>query len=164
MQTAAQTADTAASDFKYDTSKVDWYKFFTPGTYYRILNVDVAAGTADMLVKFEPDSQCMYHRHSACTSTLVLAGELRVHEQIDGGEVVKVKAAGSYSHGGEGEVHIEGSGHETAIIFFGMRTHEGTDVIYEFLNNDLTLKRAVTVTDFDYDWRTKWPGDVREAV
>ena len=45
-----------------------------------------------------------------------------------------------------------------------MRTHEGTDVIYEFLNDDLTLKRAVTVADFDDDWRTKWPGDVREAA
>ena len=99
----------------------------------------------------------MYHRHAACTSTLVLEGELRVREQIDGGEVVKVKPAGSYSHGGEGEVHIEGAGHEQAIIFFGMRSE--TDVIYELLNDDLTLKRAVTVADFEHDWRTNWPGD-----
>ena len=58
---------------------------------------------------------------------------------------------------GEGEVHIEGAGHEPAIIFFGMRT--ATDVIYEFLNEDLSLKRAVTVADFDRDWREHWPRD-----
>jgi quercetin dioxygenase-like cupin family protein len=159
----AATAVAAASDtngFKYDPTNVEWHKFFTPGTWYRILNVDVAARTADMLVKFEPDSQCMYHRHAAFTSTLVLEGELRVHEQIDGGEVVKVKPAGSYSAGGEGEIHIEGSGHEQAIIFFGMRSD--TDVIYELLNDDLSLKRAVTVADFDRDWRERWPLDRRK--
>lgn len=154
--TQAQTrADKAG--FKYDTSTVEWHKFFTPGTYYRILNVDLAARTADMLVKFEAEGQCMYHRHAACTSTLVLEGELRVREQINGGEVVKVKAAGSYSHGGEGEVHIEGAGLDQAIIFFGMRSE--TDVIYELLNEDLSLKRAVTVADFDHDWRSNWPED-----
>ena len=152
------TADNAG--FTYDTSKVEWHKFFTPGTYYRILNVDLAARTADMLVKFEAEGQCMYHRHAACTSTLVLEGELRVREQINGGEVVKVKPAGSYSHGGEGEVHIEGAGLEQAIIFFGMRSE--TDVIYELLNDDLSLKRAVTVADFEHDWHTNWPGDFAE--
>ena len=155
---ATQTTNTAdKAGFKYDTSTVEWHKFFTPGTYYRILNVDVAARTADMLVKFEAEGQCMYHRHACCTSTLVLEGELRVREQINGGEVVKVKSAGSYSHGGEGEVHIEGAGDEQAIIFFGMRSDD--DVIYELLNDDLSLKRAVTVADFEHDWRTKWPGD-----
>jgi hypothetical protein len=27
------------------------------------------------------------------------------------------------------------------------------------LNDDLSLKRAVTVADFAHDWRTNWPGD-----
>ncbi|MEQ8496850.1 MAG: hypothetical protein RLW42_21750, partial [Gammaproteobacteria bacterium] len=138
----------------------EWADFFTPGTYYRILNVDLAARTADMLVKFSPNSQCMYHRHVCCTTTLVLEGELRIREQIEGGrEVIKVKPAGSYSRGGENEVHIEGSGNEDAIIFFGMRT-DG-DVIYELLNPDLSLRRAVTVEDFHRDWLEHWPQDSR---
>lgn len=157
----AASAPRTGSGFKYDASGVEWHKFFTPGTWYRILSVDVAARQADMLVKFEPDSQCMYHRHAACTSTLVLEGELRVREQVDGREVVKVKPAGSYSVGGEGEIHIEGSGPEQAIIFFGMRSE--TDVIYELLNADLSLKRAVTVADFDRDWHEHWPKDPRKA-
>lgn len=163
MSTAHAKAGSASSEsgFRFDASTVEWHKFFTPGTWYRILSVDVAARQADMLVKFEPDSQCMYHRHAACTSTLVLEGELRVREQLDGQELVKVKPAGSYSVGGEGEIHIEGSGSEQAIIFFGMRSD--TDVIYELLNEDLSLKRAVTVADFDRDWREHWPDDVRGA-
>jgi hypothetical protein len=149
----------APTGFNYDASSVEWKKFFTQGTWYRILHVDVAARQADMLVKFDPDSQCMYHRHAACTSTLVLAGELRLQEQIEGSERLKVKPAGSYSVGGEGEIHIEGSGHEQAVIFFSMRSD--TEVIYELLNEDLSLKRAVTVADFDRDWREHWPHDVR---
>ena len=137
----ARTHNDQNPAFRFDSSTVEWGDFFTDGTFYRILNVDLAAGTADMIVKFAPNSQCMYHRHAATTQTLVLQGELRVREPV----------------GGEGEIHIEGSGDEEAIIFFGMRTD--TDVIYELLNEDLTLRRAVTVADFDRDWRARWPGD-----
>ncbi len=155
--TANASAPAGARNFRFDADTVEWHAFFTPGTWYRILSVDLERRQADMLVKFEPDSQCMYHRHAACTSTLVLEGELRVREQVDGGEVIKVKPAGSYSVGGEGEVHIEGSGAEQAIIFFGMRSD--SDVIYELLNDKLELRRAVTVADFDRDWREHWPQD-----
>lgn len=158
---AVQIQNDRDKAFRFDTSTIEWGDFFTAGTFYRILNVDLAAGAADMIVKFEPNSQCMYHRHAATTQTLVLQGELRVREQIDGQEVIKVKPAGSFSYGGEGEVHIEGSGDEEAIIFFGMRTD--TDVIYELLNEDLSLRRAVTVADFDRDWRERWPGDTAES-
>ena len=53
------------------------------------------------------------------------------------GEVVKVKPAGTYSVGGEGEIHIEGGGRGQAIISFRMRSD--TEVIYELLFGDLSL-------------------------
>ncbi len=163
MSTLPRSAGTSAGNtrFAYDTSGVEWHEFFTPGTFYRILNVDCARRSADMLVRFDAGSQCMYHRHAARTTTLVLEGELRVREQVDGGEVVRVKPAGSYSIGGEAEVHIEGSGAEQAVIFFSM--HSDTEVIYELLNEDLSLRRAVTVADFDRDWREHWPQDTAGA-
>lgn len=145
--------------YKYDTSKINWEPFITPGCFYKLLHVDVKSGIADMLVKFTPNSECMHHRHAATTTTLVLEGELIVREQIDGKEVLKPKPAGSYSIGGVGEVHIEGSGDKEAIIFFSMRTN--SDVIYELLNPDLSIKRAITVADFEQDWIDKWP---EEAV
>jgi len=155
--TILEAAAGAEPRYRYDAGAVQWHKFFTPGTWYRILNVDLPARSADMLVKFEPRSQCMYHRHAARTTTLVLEGELRVREQRDGSEIIKVKPAGSYSIGGEGEVHIEGSGDAQAIIFFSM--HTDSDVIYELLDERLQLRRAVTVADFDRDWREHWPRD-----
>ena len=157
MTTAAEQTSAAPEKpaFRHDTSAVDWRDFITPGCYYKLLHVDVAAGQADMVVKFEPNSECIYHRHAATTTTLVLEGELRVREQVDGREVIRVKRAGSYSIGGEGEVHIEGSGDERTIIFFSMRTND--NVIYELLNPDLNLRKAITIADFDRDWREKWP-------
>ena len=108
-----------------------------------------------MIVKFEPNSQCMHHRHVATTTTMVLEGELVVRETVDGEEKIKIKPAGSYSIGGEGEVHIEGSGQKQAIIFFSMKTD--SDIIYELLNPDLSLKKAITLTEFEEDWKEKWP-------
>ena len=147
----------ANEKFRFDTSNVEWRDFITDGCYYKLLNVDLEARQADMLVKFDGNSECLYHRHAATTTTLVLEGELRIREQTPQGEKLKVKPAGSYSIGGEGEVHIEGSGDAPAIIFFSMRTHG--EVIYELLNPDLTLRRSITVADFHRDWHEKWPDD-----
>lgn len=157
MSTAKQTDAVPISQpkFRYDTSEFDWRVFITEGCYYKLLNVDVEHGQADMIVKFEPNSECIYHRHAATTTTMVLEGELRVREQIDGSEVIKIKPAGSYSVGSEGEVHIEGAGDKATIIFFSMRT-DG-DVIYELLNPDLSLRKAITVADFERDWKENWP-------
>jgi hypothetical protein len=142
---------------RFDTSAVEWRDFITDGCYYKLLHVDLEARQADMLVKFDGNSECLYHRHAATTTTLVLEGELRIREQTADGERVKVKPAGSYSIGGEGEVHIEGSGDEATIVFFSMRTKG--DVIYELLNPDLSLRRGITVADFHRDWREKWPAE-----
>jgi len=141
--------------FQYDTSAIDWRDFITDGCYYELLNVDLDAGQADMIVKFDPNSQCMYHRHTATVTTLVLEGEQVLREVTDAGETVRIKPAGSYSVGGVGEVHIEGSGDGTLILFFSMRTTG--DVIYELLNDDLTLRKSITVADFYRDWHEKWP-------
>lgn len=143
--------------FQYDTSTIDWRDFLTAGTYYKLLNVDLEAGQADMIVKFDPNCQCMYHRHTATVTTLVLEGEHHVYDVTDAGRVLKVKPAGSYAVGGEGELHIEGAGDETLILFFSMRTKG--DVIYELLNDDLTLAKSITVADFHRDWREHWPAD-----
>ena len=138
-----------------------WRDFLTDGCFYKILNVDREAGQVDLLVKFEPASECLYHRHAATTTTLVLEGELVIRERTpDGGETRRVKPAGSYSIGGEGEVHIEGSNDaEPTVVFFSFRTQG--DVIYELLNPDLSLRRQIRVADFERDWREKWPGEGR---
>ena len=157
--TQAKQSDTPR--FRFDTSKIKWKPFLTDGCYYRVLHVDVPAKTAEMLVKFDPHCQCLNHRHTAVVSTLVLEGEQRIHDYTPQGEVVRVKPAGTYSVGGVGEVHVEGGGEDGAVLLFNMRAPG--DVIYEALDKELRLKRAITVEDFDRDWRENWPEDQNKA-
>ena len=45
--------------YKYDTSNIDWKPFITEGCFYKLLHVDAKNGLAEMIVKFEPNSQCI---------------------------------------------------------------------------------------------------------
>lgn len=146
-----------AGAFRFDASRADWKPFVTEGCFYRILDVDVQAGTAEMLVKFAPQGRCLYHRHQAAVKTLVLEGDLHLFEPTPDGEVHSVKPAGSFSTGAGGEVHIEGAGDAACVVYFSMSTK--TDVIYEILDRDLNLKRAITVQDFHDDWQRWWAAD-----
>ena len=83
--------------FRFDTKHIEWKDFLTEGCYYRILDVNIPAHSADMLVKFEPGSRCLFHRHVAATTTLVLEGSLHIFDQTANGVVEKVKRAGSFS-------------------------------------------------------------------
>jgi hypothetical protein len=152
-----RTLPVAQPGFRYDTSRILWKDYLSEGCYYRVLHVDIAAGTAEMLVKFDPHKQCLWHRHRSVVATHVLEGEQRIVDRTDGHEEVRIKPAGSFSVGALGEIHIEGGGEEGALIFFSMRSTDGA--IYDLLDQNLSLKREVTVSDFDWEWRDSWPED-----
>lgn len=140
----------SVTHFRFDTSDVDWKNFITEGVYYKILNINVEARTADLLAKFAPGKQCLYHRHVAQTISLVLEGELHIIEKTPEGDVHKIKTAGTFSSGAVDEIHIEGGGEEGAIVLFSFR---GTsDRLYDLLNEDLTLMQSITVQDFAREW------------
>lgn len=157
-----RTLPVAQPGFRYDTSRILWKDYLSEGCYYRVLHVDVAAGTAEMLVKFDPHKQCLWHRHRSVVATHVLEGEQHIVDRTDGHDEIRVKPAGSFSVGAGGEVHIEGGGADGTLVFFSMRTKDG--VIYDLLDQELRLKREVTVEDFDREWREAWPEDhLRQA-
>jgi hypothetical protein len=137
-------------NFRFDTREVDWKNFITTGCYYKLLDVNVTARTADMLVKFEPGARCMYHRHVAPATSLVLEGELHIVDQTEAGEKLRiVKPAGTFTSGVEDDMHVEGGGENGVIVYFFMR---GTsDRIYDLLDSELNLKRAITIHDFAKD-------------
>jgi hypothetical protein len=142
----------AAAKFHFDTADVEWKPFVTEGCYYRILDVDVAARTADMIVKFEPNARCLHHRHVARTMSLVLQGELHVIEKMaDGKTRETVKPAGTFSADATNEVHVEGGGDRGVVVYFSMRGD--SDHIYDFVGDDLEVKRAISIQDFDRDFR-----------
>lgn len=143
--------NTGRDSFRFDTRNTDWKPFVTEGCFYRILDVNVPARTAEMLVKFTPGGRCLYHRHAAAVKTLVLEGDLHLFEPTPNGEVHTVKPAGSFSAGAGGEVHIEGAEENEVIVYFSMKSD--TDVVYETLDRDLNLIRSITVQDFYRDWQ-----------
>ncbi len=153
MANAAQP-HRSASDFRFDTRTVDWKDFITAGCYYKLLDVNVAARTADMIVKFDPGARCMYHRHVAPCTSLVLEGELHIIDQTNTGEKLRVvRPAGMYTSGVEDDMHVEGGGENGVIVFFSMRG--SSDRIYDLLDDKLDLKRAITIHDFAKDFQ-RW--------
>jgi hypothetical protein len=147
-----ETPATIAPKFSFDTCNVEWKNFVTEGCYYRILDVNVPARTADMIVKFEPHARCLNHRHVARTMSFVLEGELHVLEKTaDGKTRTTLKPAGTFSADATNEVHVEGGGAEGVVVYFPMR---GTsDHIYDFVNDDMSLRRVITIQDFDRDFQ-----------
>ena len=138
--------------FAFDTSHIEWKNFVTEGCYYKLLDVNVPARTADMIVKFEPNARCLNHRHVARTMSFVLEGELHVIEKTpDGGTRKTVKPAGMFSADATNEVHVEGGGAEGVVVFFSMRGD--TDHIYDFVNDDMSLRRVITIQDFFEDFQ-----------
>lgn len=137
-------------NFRFDTKEVDWKDFITTGCYYKLIDVNVAARTADMLVKFAPGARCLYHRHVAPATSLVLEGELHIFDKTSTGETLRViKPAGTYTSGVEDDVHVEGGGEDGVIVYFSMRG--SSDHIYDLLDSTLNLKRAITIHDFAKD-------------
>jgi len=48
-------------------------------------------------------------------------------------------------------VHVEGGGDRGVVVYFSMRGD--TDHIYDFVGDDLEIKRAISIQDFDRDFR-----------
>ena|SRR5213594_1402226 len=133
-------------------SNIERKEFVTEGCYYRILDVSVAARTADMIVKFEPNARCLNHRHVARTMSFVLEGDLHVLEQTaDGKTRTTVKPAGTFSADATNEVHVEGGGAQGVVVYFSMRGDR--DHIYDFVNDDMSLRRVIMIQDFDRDFQ-----------
>jgi hypothetical protein len=153
VSTPSQEARTATvPKFHFDTTHVEWKSFVTEGCYYRILDVNAPARTADMIVKFEPNARCLNHRHVARTMSFVLEGELHVIERTADGQTRKtVKPAGTFSADATNEVHVEGGGEQGVVVYFSMRGD--SDHIYDFMNDYMTLRREISIQDFDRDFR-----------
>jgi hypothetical protein len=82
----------------------------------------------------------------------VLEGELHVIEKTaDGSTRESIKPAGTFSADATNEVHVEGGGDRGVVVYFSMRGD--TDRIYDFVNDDLSLRRTITIQDFDRDFQ-----------
>lgn len=147
--------------------------FFDPGRYkwrevtggaefsykvrhdYTILGADAAAGTLDMVVRWDGDGgHCHVHRHIATTTVLVLAGEQHLWDLLPDGThgEYKVRSAGDYALTVRDQVpHLERGGEEGGIVFFGAHTSDG--VLYELYDDDMKVLAEVTIESLMADWQ-----------
>ena len=114
--------------------------FDYPIDYWAALLSARADGHVDLLYSWEPNAYCHFHRHTAATTSTVLAGELHIIDiDLETGEEVnrKVRRAGSYAHKDPGDVHMEHGGPEGALVLFNLYSPDG--LLAESLARDGTV-------------------------
>lgn len=120
--------------------------FEYPIDYWAALLGARADGHVDLLYRWEPNAYCHFHRHTAATTSTVLAGELHIIDiDLETGEEVnrKVRGAGSYAHKEPGDVHMERGGPEGALVLFNLYAPNG--LLAETLARDGTVMGQSTL-------------------
>lgn len=144
MTPSAPTTTTAATM----SDNVAWRPFpGFDGLYYWVLTVNRDTDVVDMLMKFDPNAQCVPHRHVGPTRTLVIEGEHILFEPGDCTIEVSRKIAGQLGENDGDESHIEGGGPAGAVILLTMTAIDG--VVYEIFNDALELERTISLDDFE---------------
>jgi hypothetical protein len=121
---------------------------------YTILGYDLAAGTLDMVVRWEGDGgHCPMHRHTATTTVLVLAGEQHLWDiNPDGSHGDhKVRRAGDYALSvGDALPHLERGGADGGMVFFG--NHSSNGLLYEIIGEDQKVLADITMESLVADF------------
>jgi hypothetical protein len=137
-------------DIDYNGDAIEWSHIQDDSLDYpvdyhmAVLGCDVDRGVLDLLVKWEPNAYCHFHRHVAATTVLVLQGEQHLIDIDDAGKETGrkvVRKAGEYGRSPGGEAHMEHGGPEGAVVFFSLQAQEKDGTIFE------TLDRAMNVLD-----------------
>ena len=114
-------------------------KFDYPINYSESILDARGDGRLEILVKWEPNCYCHFHRHTAEISSVVLEGELHVTD-IDiktGKELGKrVRVVGDFVHKEPGDVHMEQGGPNGALVLFNIYAPEGEGKLAESLKKD----------------------------
>ena len=118
----------------YDNRDLRWKhytgndKFNYPIDFWSALLNARTDGHVDLLYRWEPNSYCHFHRHSAHTTSVVLEGELHVIDvdaQTGEEKSVRVRTVGDYASKAPGDVHMERGGPEGALVLFSLYTPDG---------------------------------------
>ena len=105
-------------------------------------------GRLEILVKWEPNCYCHFHRHTAETSSLVLEGELLVTDiDIETGKDIgqRVRVAGDFVHKQPGDVHMEQGGANGALVLFNIYAPSEDGKLAESLKKDGSLISTSTI-------------------
>lgn len=115
--------------YQFDDRSITWQTVEPIGAQIHVLATDSVLGSADVLIKFRPNSPGNLHRHVCDFSTFVLQGELRFWRPD--GSLKEMRPAGSYVQvAANGDPHTEGAGDQAAIVLFSFRGSTGDMILY----------------------------------
>jgi hypothetical protein len=135
-----------------DGKEIKWRHFKDADSFGYPIDYEAALlsiredGHVDMLYRWAPNSYCHFHRHTAITTSTILAGELHVtdFDPETGAEgETRIRKAGDYASKSAGDVHMEKGGPEGALVLFNLFAQDGS--LAESLSTDGTL---LSVSDF----------------
>ena len=131
---------------RFDDSNVEWRTLgdFT-GFVASILFVDDATNMVEFIVKFDPNTNTLAHRHLAATYTFVIEGAHIIYE-IDG-RLRDSRPAGrfTFTHP-DGDCHTEGGGADGCVLLYSIRGH--SDALFDLL--DAAGKTIATLRTSDF--------------
>ncbi len=131
--------------YQFDDRTITWRTFDFLGSAYYVYDVNEAAGTVDVVIKFRANTMGELHQHLMAYSTFVLQGELRF--QRPNGELKEIRPTGSYVLGpANGEPHREGAGEEDAIVLYSIRG--GTGGMFAIFDKDTGEVHQLGLSDF----------------
>lgn len=130
----------------FDNEDLKWRRFVGDDSVDYPIDYEAALlsirddGHVDLLYRWAPNSYCDFHRHTAATTSTVLAGELHVMTMDpQTGETLetKIRKAGDYAHKEPGDVHMERGGPEGALVLFNLQAIDNS--LAETLAKDGTV-------------------------
>ena len=130
----------------FDDSNIEWRKLgdFT-GFVASILFVDEATNVVEFIVKFDPNTNTLAHRHLASTYTFVIEGAHIIYE-IDG-RLRQSRPAGRFTFTQpDGDSHTEGGGANGCVLLYSIRGH--SDALFDLL--DAAGKTITTLRTSDF--------------
>ncbi len=133
---------------RIDDSAITWRQFpGYEGLYFWVLGVNEIRQKVDLYFRLAPGARCPAHRHLGPTDTLVIEGEHRTWQLIDGEwRLDQVRQPGFFGANEGDHLHSEEGGAEGAIISLSMEARDG--VIWETLNDQGEVVSVATLDDF----------------
>jgi hypothetical protein len=141
---------------QFDDSNIDWHPFGDfKGFVASILHVDEEKRIAEFIIKFDPNTKAILHRHLAPTYTFVIAGDHVIYEPD--GSVREVRPVGRFTASGvDGDIHDEGGGPDGCILLYSVRG--ATPALFEMMDKEFNVTATQMVGDYKAAWDAQRAG------
>ena len=152
----ATISESPAYARQFDDKNIEWRPFGDfEGFVASVLHVDKEKHIAEFIIKFDPNTKAILHRHLALTYTFVIEGDHIIYETD--GSVREVRPVGSFTASGvDGDIHDEGGGPDGCTLLYSVRGD--TPALFEMVDRELNAVAKLTVGDYKAAWDAQRAG------